>query len=76
VLISAGFDAQREDPIGSLELETEDFQRLTKTVLAIAQQYAGGRTVSLLEAGYNPQRLTECVDVHLRELLAGWFPSP
>jgi acetoin utilization deacetylase AcuC-like enzyme len=69
VLISAGFDAHREDPIGSLELETEDFARLTKTVLAIAHEYARGRTVSLLEGGYNPQRLAESVELHLRELL-------
>jgi acetoin utilization deacetylase AcuC-like enzyme len=70
VLISAGFDAHRDDPIGSLELETHDFSRLTKTVLAIADQYAGGKTVSLLEGGYNPQRLAESVEVHLTELLA------
>jgi acetoin utilization deacetylase AcuC-like enzyme len=70
VLISAGFDAHREDPIGSLELETEDFIRLTRTVLAIAREYAGGRAVSVLEGGYNPQRLAECVEVHLIELLS------
>jgi acetoin utilization deacetylase AcuC-like enzyme len=69
VLTSAGFDAHREDPIGSLELETEDFIRLTRTVLEVAREYAGGRTVSLLEGGYNPQRLAECVEVHLSELL-------
>jgi acetoin utilization deacetylase AcuC-like enzyme len=70
VLISAGFDAHREDPIGSLELETEDFSRLNKTVLAVAKEHAGGKAVSLLEGGYNPARLAECVDLHLRELLA------
>jgi len=70
VLISAGFDAHREDPIGSLELETEDFGRLTKTVLAVAREYAGGKVVSLLEGGYNPQRLAESVEVHLKELIA------
>jgi acetoin utilization deacetylase AcuC-like enzyme len=69
VLISAGFDAHREDPIGSLELETEDFSRLTKTVLAIANEYADGKVVSLLEGGYNPQRLAESVEAHLSELL-------
>lgn len=74
VLISAGFDAHREDPIGSLELETEDFIRLTKTVLAVANQYADGRVVSLLEGGYNPPRLAECVEVHLNELLANHAP--
>jgi acetoin utilization deacetylase AcuC-like enzyme len=70
VLISAGFDAHRDDPIGSLALETEDFVNLTKTVLAVAREYAGGRTVSLLEGGYNPQRLAECVAAHLGELVA------
>jgi acetoin utilization deacetylase AcuC-like enzyme len=69
VLISAGFDAHREDPIGSLELETEDFLDLTRTVLSVAHAYAGGRTVSLLEGGYNPQRLAECVEAHLSVLL-------
>jgi acetoin utilization deacetylase AcuC-like enzyme len=70
VLVSAGFDAHRQDPIGSLDLETEDFGRLTRTVLDVAQQYAGGRLVSLLEGGYHPQRLAESVEVHLQELLS------
>ena len=70
ILISAGFDAHREDPIGSLELETEDFAGLTKTVLGVAHEYAGGRTVSLLEGGYNPERLAESVEAHLTELIA------
>lgn len=69
VLISAGFDAHKDDPVGSLELETEDYIRLTKTVRSIADQYAEGRVVSLLEGGYNPARLADCVEVHLRELL-------
>jgi acetoin utilization deacetylase AcuC-like enzyme len=69
VLVSAGFDAHREDPIGSLDLETEDFAKLTKTVLAVAQQHAQGRVVSLLEGGYNPMRLAQSVETHLIELL-------
>jgi len=70
MLISAGFDAHRQDPVGSLGLETEDFILLTKTVLAVAHEYSGGRVVSLLEGGYNPQRLAECVEAHLDELVA------
>jgi len=70
VIVSAGFDAHREDPIGSLQLETEDFARLTKTVLEVANQYCAGRVVSVLEGGYNPTRLAESVGVHLAELLA------
>ena len=69
MLISAGFDAHREDPIGSLELETEDFARLTRTVLGVAGEYAGGRVASFLEGGYNPSRLAESVELHVSELL-------
>jgi acetoin utilization deacetylase AcuC-like enzyme len=69
VLISAGFDAHREDPVGSLDLETNDFIRLTKAVQAVANEYAEGRIVSLLEGGYNPPRLADCIEVHVNELL-------
>ncbi|QGQ26051.1 histone deacetylase [Gimesia benthica] len=68
VLISAGFDAHKEDPIGSLGLETEDFGRLTRLVAGVANQYCKGRIVSLLEGGYNPRRLAESVVCHLQEL--------
>jgi acetoin utilization deacetylase AcuC-like enzyme len=76
VLLSAGFDAHRADPIGSLGLEVEDFSRLTQTVLGVAREYAGGRVVSLLEGGYNPARLAECVEAHLAELLAAAGATP
>ena len=69
VLLSAGFDAHRDDPVGNLGLETEDFIPLTETTLAIAKEYAGGKLVSLLEGGYNPGVLAGCVEEHLRVLL-------
>ena len=69
VLISAGFDAHRLDPIGSLGLETEDYAELTKLVREAAAVHAGGRVVSLLEGGYNPPVLAECVETHLRGLM-------
>lgn len=69
VLLSAGFDAHRDDPVGSLGLETEDFRELSQIVLRIAAEHAGGALVSVLEGGYNPGALTDCVDVHLHELL-------
>jgi len=69
VLISAGFDAHRADPVGSLGLEVEDFAELTQMVLAVAERYAAGRVVSILEGGYNTQALACCVEAHLRELL-------
>ncbi|MDA0832368.1 MAG: histone deacetylase [Planctomycetota bacterium] len=70
VLISAGFDAHKNDPIGSLDLETEDFEPLTKLVLQVADQYADGKVVSLLEGGYNVDALAESVGCHLETMLA------
>jgi len=69
VLVSAGFDSHRADPIGSLGLEVEDYSELTKIVLDVAAVYAGGRVVSILEGGYNPQMLAESVETHLRGLI-------
>jgi len=68
VLISAGFDAHRADPLGSFVLETEDFAEMTRMVRDVAAVYAGSRVVSILEGGYNPPVLAECVEMHLREL--------
>jgi acetoin utilization deacetylase AcuC-like enzyme len=70
VLVSAGFDAHAQDPIGSLGLEVEDFQTLTKEVLAVARAHAQGRLVSCLEGGYNLEMLAESVKAHLEDLLA------
>lgn len=71
ILVSAGFDSHRTDPIGSLGLETEDFIELTRAVLAVAERHAQGRLVSVLEGGYNPAALTDCVEAHLETLLHG-----
>ena len=70
VLLSAGFDAHRQDPIGSLQLETEDFAELTKIVKQIAATHSGGKLISVLEGGYHPDRLAESVGLHLQGLLA------
>ena len=69
VLLSAGFDAHRRDPIGSLGLETEDFVALTRLVRQVAETHAGGRLVSCLEGGYDLQALAESVQVHLEGLI-------
>jgi acetoin utilization deacetylase AcuC-like enzyme len=71
ILLSAGFDAHREDPIGSLGLESEDFIELSDTVLAIAREHCGGKLVSTLEGGYHVDRLAECVGLHLGRMLKG-----
>ena len=70
VLISAGFDAHKKDPIGSLDLETEDFATLTRQVVDVARTHAGGRLVSCLEGGYHLDALAESVQAHLEVLLA------
>lgn len=68
VLISAGFDAHKLDPLGALDLETEDFGTLTRVVKNIANQYAKGRILSLLEGGYNLTALSESAFKHFEEL--------
>ena len=68
VLVSAGFDAHAEDPVGSLGLEAEDFVAMTKDVLDMAATHAEGRLVSVLEGGYNVSRLVGCVTAHLETL--------
>ena len=70
VLISAGFDAHRLDPIGSLGLESDDFTPMTQAVLEIAAAHAGGRVVSMLEGGYHPAAVGECVERHVQQLLS------
>ena len=50
-------------------LEIEDFEPLSDIVLDVADTYAGGRLVSVLEGGYNPSILASCVEVHLRRFL-------
>ncbi|MBD3673338.1 MAG: histone deacetylase [Planctomycetaceae bacterium] len=68
ILISAGFDAHKDDPIGSLGLETEDFKTLTELLQKTADEYCEGRLVSVLEGGYHLQALKESVLAHLRAL--------
>jgi len=68
VLISAGFDSHRRDPVGDLGLETEDFAELTGRVLDAADAHAGGRVVSVLEGGYAPDILADCVEKRTRSV--------
>ncbi len=75
VLLSAGFDAHAKDPIGSLGLESEDFETLSQLVLGVANEYCGGKLVSLLEGGYNVEVLAECVAIHLTALNAAEKPQ-
>ncbi|MCC6318798.1 MAG: histone deacetylase [Gemmatimonadaceae bacterium] len=68
VLVSAGFDSLRGDPLGGFTLEMEHFDLLTREVVAKATAWCGGRVVSALEGGYDPARLGEACVTHLRAL--------
>ena len=69
VIISAGFDSHRGDPLGNLMLEDSDFAEMTKDVLRIAEKHSNGRVVGLLEGGYNLNLLGGSVCAHLKALL-------
>lgn len=68
VLVSAGFDAHAADPLGDLLLDEEDFAWVTKLIVALAEQHAEGRVVSVLEGGYDLDALAHGVAAHLQAL--------
>jgi acetoin utilization deacetylase AcuC-like enzyme len=68
VLLSAGFDCLRGDPLGGFTLEMEDVGTLTRALAERADAWCGGRLVSSLEGGYEPERVGEAVVVHMRAL--------
>jgi acetoin utilization deacetylase AcuC-like enzyme/acyl-CoA hydrolase len=68
VLISAGFDARKGDPLGGLNWEDETFTKLTQRVVALAEKHASGRIVSVLEGGYNPMGLVSAALAHVRAM--------
>ena len=69
ILVSAGFDAHREDPLADIQLSDEGFRFMTRHVVAMADAFCGGKLVSLLEGGYEISSLTSCTEIHVRELL-------
>ena len=66
ILLSAGFDAHRNDPVGGLTLEAEHYEEAGEWIRKLAEQHCGGKLVSLLEGGYHLKHLPECVDAHLK----------
>ncbi len=69
LLVSAGFDAHRADPLAQLELETEDFAWATEKLCDLADRYCDGRVVSTLEGGYDLDALADSVAAHVRVLM-------
>ncbi len=68
ILISAGFDAHKRDPLANINLESEDFYKITKNIIDIANTHSQGRVISFLEGGYDLQALSESIIEHLNAL--------
>jgi acetoin utilization deacetylase AcuC-like enzyme len=71
LLVSAGFDAHKSDPLGSLELTEEDYVWATLYLMDAAHRHADGRVVSVLEGGYDLRALASSVAVHVQTLMRG-----
>jgi acetoin utilization deacetylase AcuC-like enzyme len=71
VIISAGFDAHRRDPLGSLNLVEADYVWITQKLMEIARQRCAGRIVSVLEGGYDLDGLARSVAAHVTTLTEG-----
>lgn len=71
LLVSAGFDAHRDDPLAGLNLVESDFEWVTRQLLTVAERHAGGRMVSVLEGGYDLAALSHSARVHVRALVEG-----
>ncbi|MDX1634833.1 MAG: histone deacetylase family protein [Marinobacter sp.] len=70
VLVSAGFDGHRQDPLAELNLEVADYRWLTDMLTSVAHDHANDRLVSTLEGGYHLRALAESVTAHLQGLTA------
>ena len=70
VLVSAGFDGHRLDPMAELNLEVEDYRWLTEMITSVASDHANDRIISTLEGGYHLRALAESVNAHLEVLNA------
>lgn len=68
VLISAGFDARVDDPLGGLRWDDETFASLTRRVVELAEKHASGRVLSVLEGGYNPRGLASAALAHVHAM--------
>ena len=69
LIVSAGFDAHRRDPLANLNLVEEDFVWITRGVTGVAQKRCNGRVVSVLEGGYDLQSLARSVSAHVATLM-------
>ncbi len=71
ILISAGFDGHKDDPLSGISLTEKGFYEMTKRVKGIAKELCNGRILSVLEGGYNLLSLASSVEAHLKGLMEG-----
>jgi len=71
IVVSAGFDAHMRDPLANLNLEEGDFAWATQKIMDIADRFAGGRVVSVLEGGYDLEALANSAAAHVTALMRG-----
>jgi acetoin utilization deacetylase AcuC-like enzyme len=71
VMISAGFDAHADDPLASLRFLEADYEWATRQLMAVADEFCGGRVVSTLEGGYDLEALAASAAAHVRALMNG-----
>ena len=69
ILLSAGFDAHKDDPLAQFQLKSHDFYNLTKRTLELSKLYCDGKVVSILEGGYDLNALQESTEMHVNALL-------
>ena len=69
ILLSAGFDAHKDDPLAQFQLKSEDFYKITKRTLELSKLYCSGKIVSILEGGYDLNALKESTAMHVKALL-------
>lgn len=70
ILISCGFDGHKDDPLGGFDLTNEDYARLTRCINQMANTYAKGRVVSVLEGGYNLDAIAAASVSHVKALIS------
>ena len=71
IVVSAGFDAHRSDPLAQLRVDESDYAWLTEKICCAANRHCGGQVVSLLEGGYDLDALANSVATHVRGLMRG-----
>ena len=69
ILLSAGFDAHKDDPLAQFQLESNDFYEITRRTLELSNLYCDGKIVSILEGGYDLLALQESTEMHVKALL-------